>query len=132
MENRSSQADPQDKKLEGKQQNRESGLSNNSRSPLPDDHPAHPETPLQASKSVVVTVSDPRGLHLRSGRDVVRIASRFQARITAANLSRNTNAVDLKSILQLMQLQARQGHSLHLAASGPDADAAIEALCSLF
>jgi phosphotransferase system HPr (HPr) family protein len=38
----------------------------------------------------------------------------------------------LKSILQLMQLQARQGHSLQLAATGPDADAAIEALCSLF
>ena len=107
-------------------------MSSNARSPQPDGHPAHPETPLQPSKSVVVTVSDPRGLHLRSGRDVVRIASRFQARITAANLSRNTNAVDLKSILQLMQLQARQGHSLQLAASGPDADAAIEALCSLF
>lgn len=129
---KNSQACPQDEKLECKQQNRESGLSSNARSPLPDGRPAHPETPPQASTSVVVTVSDPRGLHLRSGRDVVRIASRFQARITAANLSRNTNAVDLKSILQLMQLQARQGHSLHLDASGPDADAAIEALCSLF
>ena len=84
------------------------------------------------SKSVVVTVSDPRGLHLRSGRDVVRTASRFQSRITASNLSRDTGAVDLKSILQLMQLQARQGHDLKLAASGPDAIAAINALSSLF
>ncbi|MXY94269.1 MAG: HPr family phosphocarrier protein [Caldilineaceae bacterium SB0670_bin_27] len=132
MEHRSSQADPLGGELEGKQQNRESGLSGNAYSPLPDGCPEHPEAPLQASRSVVVTVSDPRGLHLRSGRDVVRIASRFQASITAANLSRNTSAVDLKSILQLLQLQARQGHSLHLAASGPDADAAIEALCSLF
>ena len=107
-------------------------MSNISHSSFLDENPAQVEPPLQPSKSVVVTVSDPRGLHLRSGRDVVRIASRFQARITAANLSRNTNAVDLKSILQLMQLQARQGHSLHLAASGPDADEAIEALCSLF
>ncbi len=107
-------------------------MSNNARSPLPGDRAAHPQTTPQPSKCVVVTVSDPRGLHLRSGRDVVRIASRFQARITAANLSRNSSAVDLKSILQLMQLQARQGHSLRLAAFGPDADAAIEALCSLF
>ncbi len=84
------------------------------------------------SRSVVVTVTDPRGLHLRSGRDVVRTASRFQSQITASNLSRNTSAVDLKSILQLMQLQARQGHDLKLAASGPDAVAAIDALCSLF
>ena len=107
-------------------------MSNNSHASLPDDHPAPTESPTQQSKSVVVTVSDPRGLHLRSGRDVVRTASQFQAQITAANLSRNSNAVDLKSILQLMQLQARQGHNLQLAASGPDADAAIDALCSLF
>ena len=132
MENRPSQAGPQEEKLEGKQQHQESGSSNNARSPLPDDHHAHPEAPLQPSKSVVVTVTDPRGLHLRSGRDVVRLASKFQAQITASNLSRNSNAVDLKSILQLMQLQARQGHDLQLAATGPDADAAIEALCSLF
>ncbi len=91
------------------------------------------ETATQpSSRSVVVTVSDPRGLHLRSGRDVVRTASRFQSQITASNLSRNTGAVDLKSILQLMQLQARQGHDLKLAASGPDAIAAIDALSSLF
>lgn len=132
MENRSSQAGPQEERLEGKPQRQDSGLSNNSHAPLPDDQPAPPESLPQQSKSVVVTVSDPRGLHLRSGRDVVRTASQFQAQITAANLSRNSNAVDLKSILQLMQLQARQGHNLQLAASGPDADAAIEALCSLF
>ena len=134
MENRSSQAGPQEGRIEGKEQHQESGVSvsNNSHSPLLDAHPAQPETLVQPSRSVVVTVSDPRGLHLRSGRDVVRIASQFQARITASNLSRNSNAVDLKSILQLMQLQARQGHDLQLAATGPDADAAIEALCSLF
>ncbi len=88
--------------------------------------------PLPPSTSVVVTVTDPRGLHLRSGRDVVRLASQFQAQITASNLSRNSGAVNLKSILQLMQLQARQGHDLQLAASGPDAAAAIDALCSIF
>lgn len=107
-------------------------MSNNAHSPLLDDHPAIPESPPQPSRSAVVTVTDPRGLHLRSGRDVVRTASLFQARITASNLSRNSNAVDLKSIIQLMQLQARQGHDLQLAATGPDADAAIETLCSLF
>lgn len=86
----------------------------------------------QHSHTAVVTVSDPQGLHLRSGRDVVRIASQFDARITASNLSRNSATVDVKSILQLMQLQARHGHDLQLAASGPDAAAAIDALRSLF
>ena len=89
--------------------------------------PPHPPR-----ECVVVTVTDPLGLHLRSGRDVVRIASQFQAQITASNLSRNSGAVNMKSILQLMQLQARHGHDLQLAASGPDAAAAIDALCSLF
>jgi len=132
MENRASQAGPQEERLEDNQQHQQSELRNNARNLLPDGRLAQPETPPQPSKSVVVTVSDPRGLHLRSGRDVVRLASQFQARITAANLSRNTSAIDLKSIIQLMQLQARQGHDLQLAATGPDAVAAIEALSSLF
>ena len=132
MENRPSQADPPERRIEGTELHQESGLSNNSHSPLADDHHALSESPVHPSTKAVVTVTDPRGLHLRSGRDVVRTASQFQAQITAANLSRNTNAVDLKSIIQLMQLQARQGHDLQLAATGPDAVAAIEALCSLF
>jgi phosphotransferase system HPr (HPr) family protein len=113
-------------------------MGNQSNPPAPhagkaEDQNGMQASPLQeSSHSVVVTVSDPLGLHLRSGRDVVRIASQFQAQITASNLSRNSDAVDLKSILQLMQLQARQGHDLFLAASGPDAAAAIDALCSLF
>ena len=92
----------------------------------------HSSNSSHSHHSVVVTVDDPLGLHLRSGRDVVRIASQFQAQITASNLSRNSGTVDMKSILQLMQLQARQGHDLRLAASGPDAVAALDALCSLF
>ena len=132
MKNQSSPFSPLEGKIERNEQHQESGESSNSHSVPADARSSQLEPPHQLSKSVVVTVSDPRGLHLRSGRDVVRIASQFQAQITASNLSRNSNAVDLKSILQLMQLQARQGHSLQLAATGPDADAAIEALCSLF
>ncbi len=132
MENQSSPFSPLEGKIERNEQHQESGESSNSHSAPADACSPQLEPPHQLSQSVVVTVSDPRGLHLRSGRDVVRIASQFQAQITASNLSRESNAVDLKSILQLMQLQARQGHSLQLAATGPDADAAIEALCSLF
>ncbi len=132
MENQSSPFSPLEGNIERNEPHQEGGNSSNSHASPPDARSSQLEPPHQLSKSVVVTVSDPRGLHLRSGRDVVRIASQFQAEITASNLSRNSNAVDLKSILQLLQLQARQGHSLQLAATGPDADAAIEALCSLF
>lgn len=84
------------------------------------------------TKTTTVTIQDPNGLHLRRGRDVVYAANRFQAAITASNLTRPTPAVDVKSILDLMRLQARQGHTLRLQATGPDAEEAIQALAGLF
>ncbi len=62
----------------------------------------------------------------------MQIASRYDADITASNLTLETQAVDAKSILQLMQLQARQGHRLRLCATGLDAQDAIDALRKLF
>jgi len=79
-----------------------------------------------------VTIGHPLGLHLRKSKDVVQVASEFEAAITAENLSRQSPVVDAKSILQLMQLQARQGHIVRLSATGPDAQEAIDALIALF
>ena len=78
-----------------------------------------------------VTIADPLGLHLRVGKDVVKVANQFRAAITAENLSRPSPVVDVKSILQLMQLQARQGHIVRIAADGPDAEEALGAVCCL-
>jgi phosphotransferase system HPr (HPr) family protein len=72
------------------------------------------------------------GLHLRVGKDLVKVANQFRATITAENLSRPSPVVDVKSILQLMQLQARQGHTLRVAAAGPDAKEAIHAVSQIF
>lgn len=91
-----------------------------------------PTPPAREEHSATVTVRDPQGLHLRVGKDVVQVANRYRAEITAQNLSRSSGQVDVKSILQLMQLQARQGHVLHLQAAGPDAADALDALCALF
>jgi phosphotransferase system HPr (HPr) family protein len=66
------------------------------------------------------------------GKDLVKVANRYRATITAENLSRPSPVVDVKSILQLMQLQARQGHILRLAAAGPDAQDAIDAVTQIF
>lgn len=79
-------------------------------------------------QTIEVTVAHPMGLHLRTGREVVQLANQFDAEITAQNLTRESPTVSLKSILQLMQLQARQGHILLLQANGQDADAALSAL----
>lgn len=82
--------------------------------------------------AATITIKHPLGLHLRKSKDVVQVASRFSATITAQNLSRESPEVDAKSILQLMQLQARQGHMVRLSAVGPDAQDAINALTALF
>ena len=82
--------------------------------------------------STSITISDPLGLHLRVGKDLVRVANQYHCTITAENLSRPSPVVDVKSILQLMQLQARQGHTLRLSAAGPDAEAAINAVSQIF
>jgi phosphotransferase system HPr (HPr) family protein len=79
-----------------------------------------------------ITISDPLGLHLRVGKDLVKVANRYHCSITAENLSRSSPVCDVKSILQLMQLQARQGHTVRLAAAGPDAKEAIHAVVELF
>lgn len=79
-------------------------------------------------QTIEVTVAHPMGLHLRTGKEVVQLANQFDAEITAQNLTRESPTVSLKSILQLMQLQARQGHILLLQANGQDADAALSAL----
>jgi phosphotransferase system HPr (HPr) family protein len=68
---------------------------------------------------------------LRIGKEVVQAASQFDAKISAQNLTRESPLVDVKSILQLMQLQARNGHTLILHAEGPDAQRALETLCTL-
>lgn len=91
-----------------------------------------PTPPQRQQHSATVTVTDPQGLHLRTSKDVVRVANQFLSEITAQNLSRSSGPVDMKSILQLMQLQARQGHILQIHADGPDAVDALAALSALF
>jgi phosphotransferase system HPr (HPr) family protein len=82
--------------------------------------------------TATITIQDPAGLHMRVGRDLVNVANQYQATITAENLSRQSPAADVKSIVELMKLQARQGHLLRLSASGPDAQAALIAISDFF
>ena len=79
-------------------------------------------------QTIQVTIAHPMGLHLRTGKEVVQLANQYDAEITAQNLTRESPVVNLKSILQLMQLQARHGHTLLLCANGQDAAAALSAL----
>jgi phosphotransferase system HPr (HPr) family protein len=75
-----------------------------------------------------VTVVHPQGIHLRVGKDLAFVANRFGATTTARNLTLSSPPVNLKSILEIMKLQARTGHIILLSAKGPDAEEAIAAL----
>lgn len=81
--------------------------------------------------SCEVAIPNREGMHARPVMRFVDVASRFKASVTVQNASRNTETVDGKSAMQMMLLEATQGSVLKIAASGEDAQAAIDSLRSL-
>jgi phosphocarrier protein HPr len=75
-----------------------------------------------------VEIVNQLGLHARAAARFVETASKFIAEITVAN---GEESVSGKSILGLMMLAAAQGTKLTLVATGPDAEAAVDALGEL-
>jgi phosphotransferase system HPr (HPr) family protein len=75
-----------------------------------------------------VFVTNPQGFHMRPIAAFAQLAGRFQSRVTVA---RDGQAVDGKSILDLMLLAAPQGSELTLNVEGPDAESALDALAAL-
>lgn len=74
------------------------------------------------------TIVNQRGLHARATAKLVRLAETFDARI---EVSRDDMTVSGTSILGLMLLAAGIGTVLTLKAEGPQAEAALDALCDL-
>jgi phosphocarrier protein FPr/phosphocarrier protein len=68
------------------------------------------------------------GLHARPAARVAEVAKRFQAEVSLLALNRRANA---RSPVGIMSLGLRHGDSATLAAAGPDAAAALEALAEL-
>ncbi|MFL5580432.1 MAG: HPr family phosphocarrier protein [Gemmatimonadaceae bacterium] len=75
-----------------------------------------------------VQIVNRNGLHARPAAEIVKAASKFKSEIT---LVRDDLEVNGKSIMGVMMLAAEYGSTLTLRASGPDEDAALEALCRL-
>ena len=71
----------------------------------------------------VVLVNE-SGLHARPAAELVTHASRFQSDVTV-------NGVDAKSLLRIMGLGLGKGSTVALMATGPDAEAAVDALVEL-
>lgn len=76
----------------------------------------------------VVTVVNPLGLHARPAAMFVKLAGTFQAHI---EVEKGGLPVNGKSIMGVMMLAAECGSSLRIMATGPDAEAAVEALAAL-
>jgi phosphotransferase system HPr (HPr) family protein len=68
-------------------------------------------------------------VHARAATLVARLVRKFESRI---ELSKGCECVEAKDVLQLLSLGAGPGDQLLAEASGSDADAALDALGSLF
>jgi multiphosphoryl transfer protein len=75
-----------------------------------------------------LTITNPTGLHARPATLFVQTAGQFQATIEAMAHGRSTDATN---IIGVLSLGIRQGDTLTLRATGPEAAAALKALSDL-
>ena len=78
--------------------------------------------------SVCVEIVNERGLHARASAKFVKMAAGFDAEVT---VSRDGTTVDARSIMGLMMLAAGIGSTIEIAAEGPEAQQALDALVEL-
>lgn len=82
------------------------------------------------SEAVSATVEVPNrlGLHARAAAKLVDLANRFESQI---EVSKDGQAADAKSVMGVLLLCSGQGAKITFLVSGPDAEAALAALCAL-
>lgn len=76
-------------------------------------------------KTVTHVIADPLGLHARPAGLLVKLAGDFESDIVVTT---STGNADAKRIMALMRLGAKQGTLLTVTCSGPDEEAAAEAI----
>ena len=75
-----------------------------------------------------ITISNKLGLHARASAKLTKLAGTFQSDVF---MSRNERRVNAKSIMGVMMLAAGIGSVVDLEVSGPDEQAASDALMAL-
>jgi phosphocarrier protein len=68
------------------------------------------------------------GIHARPAAEIVKAAAKFKSNIT---IVRDDLEVNAKSIMGVMMLAAEFGSTIVLRATGEDAEAALDALCTV-
>ena len=76
----------------------------------------------------IATICNQRGLHARAAARFVKTAGLFNAEVW---VRKNGTEVSGRSIMGLMMLAAAPGTVIRLAATGPEAEAAVAALAKL-
>jgi len=79
-------------------------------------------------RSATIRIQNKKGLHARASAKVVEAAARFHSEIMVI---KDGEAVNARSIMGLMMLNANFGTDVELTAEGPDAEEAITALVNL-
>jgi phosphoenolpyruvate-protein phosphotransferase/dihydroxyacetone kinase phosphotransfer subunit len=81
---------------------------------------------------IQLTVKNMLGLHARPAARFVQTAGKFpQEAIFVSNLTTKNGPVNAKSINSVITLGVRQGHQIEVAGSGPNAQAALDAIKAL-
>ena len=75
------------------------------------------------------TISIQKGLHARPATKLAKTASQFDAEMT---ISKDGQEVNAKSVISILILAASCGSEVTIAASGPEAPEALEAVTELF
>ena len=78
-----------------------------------------------------VEVRNPSGLHARPAALFVKAAARFISKVTVQNVTTGAAPANAKSILAVMGSGAARGHTVRIAAEGPDEEQAITSLRDL-
>ena len=85
---------------------------------------------MSKTASAIVTVANKLGLHARPATLFAEIASGVEADIKVRRCDYG-EAVDGKSIMQMMMLAATEGTQIEITAVGDDANDAVAALVAL-
>lgn len=85
-------------------------------------------TAAEQAGPVALPITNERGLHARASAKFVKTAEQFDAQVTVTH---GGETVGGTSIMGLMMLAASRGCTIEVSATGPQAQAAIDALTAL-
>ena len=93
-----------------------------------EDDPQEEGWPKEETATAVLEIVNKKGLHARASAKFVQTAERFDAQI---RVTRGNETVGGTSIMGLMMLAAGPGTTVTVSATGPEAQAAVDAIAAL-